>query len=139
MTDPIHNPFGPYFTEAELSAQDATPEQKDKLLLLVRYVLEPIRKRFGSLIITSGFRSAAYNEELKLRDYKPSPTSQHCLGEAVDFICHKAKMYDIYSWTYDNIKVGELFYYSKKGHIHVSLPNYKLVKAGKCDKAILDE
>lgn len=44
-------------------------------------VLEPIRKRFGSVRITSGYRCPALN-----RLVKSKPTSHHVTGQAADFI-----------------------------------------------------
>ena len=46
--------------------------------------------------ITSGYRSKALNSALKKAGYKPSATSQHCTGEAIDF--------DVYCMTEDKIR-----------------------------------
>lgn len=128
------NPFGPYFSAVELDAVNASGEHLDKLLLLVKYVLNPVREKFGPLIITSGYRDKAHNSSVGgVMD------SQHCLGEAVDFICHKAPSLEIFNWMRDNLVVGELFYYKRKGHIHVSLPNFDMVKHETCDIKILDK
>lgn len=139
MKGTTNNPFGPYFSRIELRAEQASEQELDKLLLLVTYILNPIREHFGPLIITSGYRTREYNASLADRGYHPSATSQHCLGEAVDFICHKTQMINIYEWVKANLQVGEMFYYKKKGHIHISLPNYELIRSQKADIRILDE
>lgn len=48
---------------------------------LCHYILEPVRKRFGPVRITSGYRCPALNRLVKSR-----PTSHHVTGQAADFI-----------------------------------------------------
>lgn len=67
------------------------------------YFLEPLRELFNikyvnkfctngykikqvQIKITSGYRSNTVNQLLKKEGYKPSEKSQHCNGEAVDFM-----------------------------------------------------
>lgn len=138
MANPT-NPFSPYFSIGELNAAQASPEAKDKLLLLVKYILEPVRAKFGPVAVTSAYRSPEHNQELGSMGYHSSNTSQHVLGEAADFVIHGVKMLDVYNYIKDNLTYGELFYYKIKGHCHVSLPNYSLSAAGKLDTGILDE
>ena len=52
-----------------------------KLTELALHILQPIRDRWGALKITSGFRSYAVNSAAG-----GVPTSQHCFGEAADFV-----------------------------------------------------
>lgn len=55
----------------------------DKLRAVVDKVLDPLREAIGTPItITSGYRSPEVN-----RAIGGSKTSQHMLGEAVDFVC----------------------------------------------------
>lgn len=51
-------------------------------------ILDSIRADFGKpIIITSGFRTKAYNEDLIARGFKASSTSSHLKGVAVDIAC----------------------------------------------------
>jgi|TARA_R110001592_G_scaffold10073_1_gene52497 zinc D-Ala-D-Ala carboxypeptidase len=63
---------------------DNTPSnlQKDNLINLCRFILEPLREHFDEspIKITSGFRSEQLCEILGSK-----ATSQHCKGEAADF------------------------------------------------------
>lgn len=74
---------------------DNTPAEEaiENLTLLCRNVLEPLRRRFGVIRITSGYRSQALN-----RAVGGARTSQHLTGEAADIHigCEEAgqKMYD---------------------------------------------
>jgi hypothetical protein len=79
----------PHFTWAELTrsataaawglANDPGPAEASRLAALARGVLEPLRRRFGPLAVTSGYRSAELNWYVSL-----SRTSRHCTGEAAD-------------------------------------------------------
>ena len=56
------------------------PEVTRKLQLMCRMVLEPVRLHINAPIhVSSGYRSIVVNQLAG-----GSPTSQHCLGEAVD-------------------------------------------------------
>lgn len=59
-----------------------SPEIFDNLLLLIVNVLQPLRNYIGNpIIITSGYRSPLLNQKIGGVD-----TSQHCKGQAADFI-----------------------------------------------------
>lgn len=84
--------LGRHFTLAELShsgtavrfamRNEPGPREIQALSLLCRNALDPLRDHLQRpIIITSGYRSPAVN-----RRVGGSPTSQHMLGEAVDFI-----------------------------------------------------
>jgi uncharacterized protein YcbK (DUF882 family) len=77
MSGKTSNPYGPYFSSKELKSEKANEQQKTNLLLVTKYLLDPIRKKFGPVTITSAFRSAEENKDLELRGYQPSQTSQH--------------------------------------------------------------
>ena len=56
-----------------------TGEDVERMRVLCRNVLEPIRRRFGVTRISSGFRCAQLNTAVG-----GAPDSQHCRGEAAD-------------------------------------------------------
>lgn len=72
-----------------------TPDIKtiDRLQALCQNVLEPLRRRFGVIRITSGYRSAELNKAVG-----GAPHSQHMRGEAADIHISSMevgrKMYD---------------------------------------------
>jgi hypothetical protein len=98
-----------HFTKEELcysdtakkykKSNDPTPIHLKTLIHTCQYFLEPLRKLLNEHLktyknkpvksvgikITSGYRSNTVNELLRKEGYKPSTTSQHCTGEAVDF------------------------------------------------------
>jgi zinc D-Ala-D-Ala carboxypeptidase len=61
---------------------DNTPSMQviENLQDLVDNVLQPLREKFGPIVVTSGYRSPAVNKAIG-----GSPTSDHCLGYAADF------------------------------------------------------
>ena len=61
---------------------DNTPSLQviDNLQDLVDNVLQPLREKFGPVVVTSGYRSPAVNTKIG-----GSTTSDHCLGYAADF------------------------------------------------------
>lgn len=60
----------------------------DCLLDLVFFVLQPLREKIGKpIIITSGYRNSQVNKLVGgAVDKNGNPTSQHCKGQAADFI-----------------------------------------------------
>ena len=55
-------------------------------------MLDLAREKFDKPIkITSGFRTKAYNQDLKARGYKASSKSSHLKGLAVDIQCNNSK------------------------------------------------
>lgn len=81
--------LSPHFTLSEMTRSgmairhglDNTPSgvATDNLRALCVNVLEPLRRRFGAIIITSGYRSPELN-----RVVGGAAHSQHMLGEAAD-------------------------------------------------------
>jgi uncharacterized protein YcbK (DUF882 family) len=128
------NIFKPYFTKQELRIVGADLNIQANMYQLVKLCLNHVRDRFGAVMITSGYRSAEHNARVG-----GSPTSQHITGEAVDFICPKAKMADVFVWLRDELKwSGQIFYYQKRGHIHIGMPTAKLASSGRLISRILD-
>lgn len=60
-------------------ANTPSPLHIDRLRALCRESLEPLRRRFGAIRITSGYRCERLNALVG-----GAPTSQHTLGEAAD-------------------------------------------------------
>ena len=59
-------------------------EHLDNLLLLICNVLQPLRNFIGKpIIITSGYRNPRLNSHPLING---APNSQHCIGQACDFI-----------------------------------------------------
>jgi len=98
-----------------------TPEIVDRLTVLCRNFLEPIRDAFGPLWVTSGFRCEALN-----RAIGGSSTSSHVLGCAADIVPVKGHLtVDIVGWMaygsdlrYDQV-IDE--YSSTANWIHVGM------------------
>lgn len=111
-----------------------TEQHVQNYYMLVRFALDPIREKFGQVIITSGFRSPEFNATLSAA----AQNSQHCLGEAADFFCPYANegMGVVYRWVLDELKwPGETFYYKRRGHCHIALPRYNI----KIDQLVFED
>jgi hypothetical protein len=96
---------------------------------LCENVLQPIRDEFGSVTVTSGYRSPTLN-----RLVGGSSSSQHCKGEAVDF---KVKdMPACFEWIKENLVFDQLINEFNLSWIHVSFAEknrqqvLKAVKSG---------
>ncbi len=95
-----------------------TADQADQFLWLCTFCLEPIRSKFGPVIITSGLRNAELNSALK-----GVAGSQHERGEAVDFVCPLQEMEEVYDWCRRQLRWrGELILYPG-AQIHIGLPS----------------
>ena len=107
-------PLSPHFTLGEVIASgvavrhgiDNTPsaEHIENMRALCINVLEPLRRRFGVLRITSGYRCPKLNALVG-----GSPTSQHLQGEAADIhtggseVSEKIYEYAMKYLTYDQL------------------------------------
>lgn len=93
--------------------------EQEKLLYLCQCILQPIRDLWGSITVTSGFRSWKVNEAIG-----GAKSSQHLYGEAADIIPQQEKIDDVFRWCINNLKFGQCIRESKnsKEWIHVSLP-----------------
>lgn len=93
----------------------------ENCFLIDSFGLQPVRDEFGATIITSGKRTQELNTQLG-----GSKSSQHLTAEAVDFYCPEAdSMLEVYHFL--NKWPGQLFFYPKKGHIHIGLPKISIV------------
>lgn len=141
MTVSTLNIYGPYFTEEELGMDPAGKTHqavREKMYQLVKFGLNPIRKKYGPTVITSGYRSQAYNDALALKGYKPAKNSQHVTGEACDIVCKNANMREVFEWL-RGWWPGQLFYYEKRGHVHIALPRIDLQVKGRLYAIVLDK
>jgi hypothetical protein len=69
-------------------------------------VLQPIRDKFGSIRITSGFRCSELNEMIGGSKY-----SNHCRGEASDIISLRdVPLIEIAEWSYNNLSFRTLIF-----------------------------
>ena len=80
-----------YFNYTEFDSPDelgSGKQMSEKILEM----LDLAREKFDKPIkITSGFRTEAYNKDLKARGYKASSKSSHLKGLAVDIHCNNSK------------------------------------------------
>jgi len=65
----------------------------------LRDLLQPVRDKFGVVIITSGYRSPDLCVKIG-----SSINSQHCKAEAVDFECPGTDNAELAYWIKDNIE-----------------------------------
>lgn len=105
--------LSPNFSLAELTKSqtalrrgiDNTPPDKAvvQLALLCREILEPVRNHFAPFSPSSGYRSHELNEAVGSK-----PTSQHVLGQAVDFEIPRFENIKIAHWIQQNLKFDQL-------------------------------
>ena len=119
------------FTVAELSKSESATRQGidntpsmmviDNLQQLVDNILQPIRDKFGPVVVTSGYRSPAVNKAIG-----GSTTSDHCKGYAADFEVLGKDNKELALFIKDNLKFTQLIleFYRKgtpdSGWVHVS-------------------
>jgi len=103
---------------------DNTPsdQHKENLRLLANDVLEPIRREFGELNITSGYRAPELNKKVG-----GSRTGDHPRGMAADFVpvSGTKNLLEIVNWIRDNLAFKQLILEmwrpeANRGWIHVS-------------------
>jgi hypothetical protein len=77
----------------QTNRQQAIPLLKAGKALCID-LLEPIRERFGPVIIHSGFRGISLNNAVG-----GSKSSQHMKFEAADFHCANATLQEVFDWV----------------------------------------
>lgn len=118
-----------WFTFEELIHTDSTSQENNipswdcivRLMALCRYVLDPIREKYGKpIIVTSGYRSRFLNNFVG-----GVSTSQHLSGLAADLCCDDPKaLFDLISES--DLPFDQLIYYQKRKFVHVSYsPTYR--------------
>lgn len=102
-----------------INRPDEPMETAVNLTKLAILILQPIRDRWGALKITSGFRNWAVNSEVG-----GVSTSQHCFGEAADFVPLDADIDGVFEWAINHLSFGQCIKENKNGSrwIHISLP-----------------
>jgi len=103
---------------------------REALRALCVHVLEPIRERFGPVMVTSGYRCVALN-----RSMGGAPNSQHMDGEAADIEVPGMSNADLARWIEKHLEYDQLILECYKpgipssGWVHVSFkahePNRK--------------
>lgn len=97
--------------------------EREKLLYLALFILQPVRDKWGMLNVTSGYRCPAVNNHAG-----GVATSQHVKGEAADFVLSGVSIDDVYRWVVkeSGIRFGQCIRESKGGRdwIHISLPRF---------------
>lgn len=88
---------------------------------LCAFILDPIRERFGAVHVSSGFRGKKLTEAVGSK-----PTSQHCVGQAADFIVSGVKCATIVEWiaTESGLPFGQVILEQPgdgREWIHISL------------------
>lgn len=101
---------------------DNTPSMQviENLQDLVDNVLQPLREKFGAVIVTSGYRSPAVNTKIG-----GSTTSDHCHGYAADFEVLGMDNRELALYIRNNLKYKQLIleFYSglpDSGWVHCS-------------------
>lgn len=122
-----HAALTPHFTLGELTVtrtglpNQPTPAAVEKLFYCAYFQLEPIRARYGPLIVSSAYRSPEVNQAVG-----GVPHGQHPKGEAVDFEPADADIEVVFRWIvdYSRIRFGQaiLEAVGAKRWIHLSLP-----------------
>ena len=129
-----------HFTLAEFTRSESakrhgvsnnpTPEHLENIKVLCERVLEPIRAKFGPIVISSGYRSKMLNHYIG-----GTLKSQHLEGKAVDIdmdgmdsVTNK----EIFEYIKYNLEFDQLINEHNYAWIHVSY------NAGKNRKQILD-
>ena len=84
-------------------------EHVERLKALCENVLEPLRRRFGVIRITSGYRCAELNARVG-----GSPSSQHMRGEAADInVSGKSGAMKMAAYIRDNLPFDQLLIESR--------------------------
>jgi len=89
-------------------SNEPTPEHIKNIKILCERVLEPIRMKFGPIIISSGYRSKVLNHYIG-----GSLRSQHCEGKAADIDMdgmNDVLNIDIFNYIKNNLEFDQLIY-----------------------------
>lgn len=115
-----------HFTLAEMTrsaaalrkglVNQAPAEVIPRLQLVCQNVLEPVRREFGPVTVLSGYRAPKVNQAVG-----GAATSQHCRGEAADFVVPRHSNLEVCQWLLRNLTYDQLIYeFGEGGWIHCS-------------------
>ena len=111
-------------------SNEPTPEHLENIIVLCERILEPIRAKYGPIVISSGYRSKTLNHYIG-----GALKSQHLEGKAVDIdmdgmgsVTNK----EIFEYIKYNLEFDQLINEFNYAWVHVSY------NAGKNRKQILD-
>ena len=95
-------------TKSETGARNGisntpSPLVIEKLQALTDNILQPLRDKFGPVIVTSGYRSVEINKAVG-----GSSTSHHCFGYAADFSVLSMDNRELTLYIRDNLKYTQL-------------------------------
>lgn len=99
-------------------SNNPTPEHLENIKTLCELVLEPLRARFGSINISSGYRSKVLNHYIG-----GSLRSQHCEGKAADIDQDGmlgATNKEIFEYIKNNLDFDQLINEHDYSWVHVS-------------------
>jgi zinc D-Ala-D-Ala carboxypeptidase len=84
---------------------DNTPALQiiENLEALVENILQPVRDKFGPVVVTSGYRSPEVNKAIG-----GSTTSDHCKGQAADFEVLGKDNRELAIWIAENMQFTQL-------------------------------
>lgn len=113
------------FTHSDIAKQegiDNTPSASEivELTRLHDNVMIKIRKSLGVTVITSGFRSKKLNASPSI---KGSSSSQHCKGQACDFIVKGQSLNAVFNWCKKNLVYDQLILEPSWLHISFNIKN----------------
>ena len=126
----LNQTLTPHFTLAEFVrsgvairhniANTPTPNAINNLRLLCENVLEPLRRRFGVIRITSGYRCEELNNMVG-----GIPNSQHLLGQAADIhLSNKEVAMKMFNFVAERLDYDQLLFEHRKSDganwLHVS-------------------
>lgn len=113
------------FTHSDIAKQegiDNTPTASEvvELTRLHDNVMIKIRKSLGVTVITSGFRSKKLNSSPSV---KGSSSSQHCKGQACDFVVKGQSLNAVFNWCKKNLVYDQLILEPSWVHISFNIKN----------------
>jgi len=101
-------------------SNEPTKEHMDKLEMLIRSIIQPLRDSIGPIRISSGYRNPSLNSAIG-----GSSSSQHCKGEALDIqFWEMGQMNNkvIYDWILNSgIEFDQMINEFDYSWIHISL------------------
>lgn len=97
----------------------------DNMLKLIVNCLQPLRNELKKpIIVTNGYRSFSLNKKLEQLGYKPSKTSQHCKGEAVDIMVKGMTQEQLFDFIRkSDVEYDQLIWEQDNNCVHISYSN----------------